>query len=168
MVAGQLPTIPGFLNIGGKLPAMKYRVRAIVQQGEKLLLVQHKNAAGVPYDTWALPGGGMEDGEMVLDALRREMIEETGIDPVIGNLLFIYQFFNEDRYEAPEFFFAVLNTDDYSDIDLDSTSHGATEIHKIGFYDPRTVTGDLLPDFLKDIRTMDLTHPQLIVVGAQG
>ena len=39
---------------------------------------------------WALPGGYMDAGEMPMDALRREIQEEVGLDVEIDRLLGIY------------------------------------------------------------------------------
>lgn len=142
---------------------MKSRVRAIVKRGNELLLVKHKGPNGLPYDTWALPGGGIEDGEMLLDAMEREMIEETGIKPVVGKLMYVHQFKYQGKYEGPEFFFEVKNVDDYTEIDLSGTTHGEAEIAQVGFYDPRTVE-NLLPGFLADIDVIDPSNDTQLVI----
>ena len=52
---------------------------ALVADDEgRLLLVRR---AGDPYEgTWDLPGGFLEEAEAPLDALRRELLEETGLE----------------------------------------------------------------------------------------
>ncbi len=48
---------------------------------EKLFLgKKYADKGGVYIDCWHIPGGGMEEGENHETALRREMLEETGID----------------------------------------------------------------------------------------
>ncbi|MFJ8542697.1 NUDIX hydrolase [Streptomyces sp. NPDC093586] len=67
--------------------APKSRVQlviGIIRQGNEILLVRESlGAAGELL--WSLPGGGVEDGELMHEALRRELREETGLlvdDPV--------------------------------------------------------------------------------------
>jgi 8-oxo-dGTP diphosphatase len=57
--------------------------RAIVIDPEhRVLLVRFEFPAGT---RWACPGGGIDPGETAEDALRRELLEETGLsEPVIG------------------------------------------------------------------------------------
>lgn len=124
-------------------------MRALVVRNNTTLCVRLKkygDRTGKDHPYWCLPGGGVDVGEALLPALEREMIEETGIAPEIGNLLYIQQFTYNDT-EQLEFFFHVTNTDDYLSVDLENTTHGAIEIESMDFID--TTKEFVLPKFLQ-------------------
>ena len=43
-----------------------------------------------PRRDWEFPGGQVEEGESLTDALRREVLEETGITVSVGALVGVY------------------------------------------------------------------------------
>jgi 8-oxo-dGTP diphosphatase len=53
----------------------------IIRNGDEVLLVRESLGANGTM-SWSLPGGGVEDGELMHEALQREMREETGL--VVG------------------------------------------------------------------------------------
>ena len=128
----------------------RINVRAIIYKDGKLLAVKHKHGEDISH-YYAVPGGGLDPQESLVDGLARELREETGINAVIGNLLFIQQFpsARAGYAEELEFFFTVKNPDDFININLETTSHGAEELAVCEFVDPASVT--LYPEFLQSI-----------------
>lgn len=50
------------------------------KDGKLLMGMKDPHHGGVYTDCWHIPGGGVDEGESQLDALKREMLEEVGID----------------------------------------------------------------------------------------
>jgi ADP-ribose pyrophosphatase YjhB (NUDIX family) len=124
--------------------------RGIIFKDGKLLCQQLKPYKdGKERDYWCTPGGGLDDNEVLRDGLYREMIEETGIAPKIGRLLFVQQFSEDGEKEQMEFFFLIENPEDYEEIDLAATTHGEIEIDNMEFISPSEHT--VLPVFLQSI-----------------
>ena len=58
----------------------RVRVSAVLRWDDQILLCRHEKP-GKEY--WLLPGGGVNSGESLVDALHRELNEEIGIDEEI-------------------------------------------------------------------------------------
>jgi ADP-ribose pyrophosphatase YjhB (NUDIX family) len=58
----------------------RIRVSALLRWNDRILLCRHEKP-GKEY--WLLPGGGVHSGESLVDALRRELREEVGIDDAL-------------------------------------------------------------------------------------
>jgi 8-oxo-dGTP diphosphatase len=54
----------------------RIRVSALLRWQERVLLCRHEKG---PKTYWLLPGGGVNSGESLVDALHRELAEEVGI-----------------------------------------------------------------------------------------
>lgn len=123
--------------------------RGIVLHDGRLLCVRlkpYKEHLKRDNSYWCLPGGGLDEGEALTAGIEREMLEETGIKPVVGELLYVQQFTHGEK-DYLEFFFHITNDEDYLNIDLSKTTHGLKEIEEIGFIDP--TTAHILPEFLR-------------------
>jgi len=130
-------------------------VRGLIYKEGKIFGQKLHKTSG---DWWCTPGGGVDPLESLHDALRRELIEETGIEPIIGRLVLVQQFSTDGATshgedEQLEFFFIIENADDYENINLQDTTHGEAEVSEYGFVDP--TEKNMLPAILQ---TTEITN----------
>ena len=124
-------------------------VRGIIFKDGELFLVRHIDDKGNPRNRLSTPGGRLEKGEALTEGVHRELVEETGVVPTVGRLLFILQFVNDFGVEVVDFFFHIENPEDYTNVDLTKTTHGVREIAECGFFVPKDST--IRPSFLEEL-----------------
>lgn len=121
------------------MPTVK--VRAIITSDNRFLFV--KNASSAAF--WCLPGGKVDKGEDVIHALRRELEEELGVTPEVGNVVFVHQY-PAEALDSLELFFHVRNSAAYADLMLDELAGG--ELREVAWLEPGAA--DILPGFLSE------------------
>jgi len=82
--------------------AARLQVRALIWVGERIV-VHRVTRRGRLYVT--LPGGRVNDRESVTDALRREVLEEIGLNVEIGDLVFAAEVVSGARRQDVELVF---------------------------------------------------------------
>lgn len=80
---------------------VRVRVSCVVFEDDRLLLVRHEKPdpeTGIIMTYWLLPGGGVEFGESLPEALARELMEETGLKIKTGALLYVSDTIPPDKH----------------------------------------------------------------------
>ena len=91
-----------------KLYGNKLRLRVCgicLDEQDRVLMVRHKGL-GEEGELWIPPGGGMEWGQSAPDNLKREFLEETGLEVTIGDFLFVHEH-QQASLHSVELFFRV-------------------------------------------------------------
>jgi len=81
--------LKGMLNL-----AIRNSAKALILHDGKLLLNKCVSRLGVYY---ALPGGGQHDGELLTEAVKREVLEETGLTVEPMRLSAIFERVTDNR-----------------------------------------------------------------------
>lgn len=83
-------------------------VGALIFERNHVLLVQRGNAPA--RGRWAIPGGRVEWGELLAEAVAREVLEETGIRVSAGEMIYWFEpRTNLDSNGMPQFHYVILD-----------------------------------------------------------
>src|SRR3989339_250568 len=108
-----------------ELNKLSITVRGIILHDDKFLLVK------MPHNNfYCLPGGKLDFNEGIEECLERELVEELGIKPKIGRLLYVNNFILKGTEQCLDFIFEVKNGKDYLDLENVNRTH-AFELSEI-------------------------------------
>ena len=88
-------------------PAPVVGVGAIIRQGDRLLLVRRNQEPARGH--WAFPGGAVELGESLEDAVRREVLEVTGLQVEVGDVVAVIDILARDEAGAVRYHFVIVD-----------------------------------------------------------
>jgi 8-oxo-dGTP diphosphatase len=82
-------------------------VGALILDGDRIVMAQRGKQPLLGW--WSLPGGALETGELLGDAVRREVLEETGLIIQPLGVIEIFERIMRDDSGAPEYHYVLID-----------------------------------------------------------
>jgi 8-oxo-dGTP diphosphatase len=136
------------LDAESSSPIFRIGVFALIFDDQDRILLGHRR----DIDWWNLPGGGMEAGETVDEALRREVWEETGLEVEVEQLLGVYS--KPQKQEVVLTFRCCVIGGE-----LDATE----EIRESRYFAPDAMPANTLPKHRQRVEDALLNSPSAII-----
>ena len=136
------------LDAESSSPIFRIGVFALIFDNEGCILLGHRR----DIDWWNLPGGGMESGETVDEALCREVREETGLEVEVERLVGVYS--KPQKQEVVLTFRCRI---------IGGTLHATEEIRESRYFAPSTLPSNTLPKHRQRVEDAMLNRPDAII-----
>lgn len=82
---------------------------------------------------WSIPGGMLEVGETLIEGVRRELAEETGIEVQVRSLIEVFERIDRDPSGKTQFHFVVL---DYLCAAVRGTARAGSDVSEVAWATP--------------------------------
>jgi 8-oxo-dGTP diphosphatase len=82
-------------------------VGALIFKADRVLLIERGKEP--LKGQWSLPGGAVETGERIEDAIIREMVEETGLEVTPTQIAVIFERIMYDAENLPEYHYLLID-----------------------------------------------------------
>jgi ADP-ribose pyrophosphatase YjhB (NUDIX family) len=82
-------------------------VGALILDRDRILMAQRGKQPLLGW--WSLPGGALETGELLADAVRREVREETGLEIEPLGVIEIFERIMRDEAGSPEYHYVLID-----------------------------------------------------------
>jgi 8-oxo-dGTP diphosphatase len=112
----------------------------VISNGRALLI----RRGGPPLEgRWSIPGGMLEVGETLLEGVRRELAEETGIEVRVGELIEVFERINVDGEGKTRYHFVVV---DYLCEALSGQARAGSDVIDVAWATPAELRKYSLPE----------------------
>jgi len=139
------------LDAANSPPIFRIGVFALIFDDQGRILLGRRR----DIDWWNLPGGGMEKGETVDEALYREVLEETGLEVEVERLVGVYS--KPQKQEVVLTFRCRI---------IGGTLQPTEEIRESRYFPPNALPGNTLPKHRQRVEDAMLNQ-QSAVIRAQ-
>jgi 8-oxo-dGTP diphosphatase len=78
----------------------------VISKGRALLV---RRGSAPMEGQWSIPGGMLEVGETIFEGVRRELLEETGVEVRVGELIEVFERITPDASGKTQYHFVVLD-----------------------------------------------------------
>jgi ADP-ribose pyrophosphatase YjhB (NUDIX family) len=123
---------------------IQIRCRGVITHEGKILFVKHTGR-----EFYNPPGGHLDYGEDPRECIARELLEELGVEGVVGRLLYVHTFTNTEGKQTVEFIFEITNGSEFLITEEKEKTH-AHEIADVVWLTPNDVSFVIRPECIRE------------------